>query len=177
MSSNCNNLLSVYSSYPSSPSSSSPSSSSSSCCYPLHSSSSSLCQSPVSTSVVLETVLITAVVTCAFVVTKSAYDRLRLRTSRATVVIIGAGPAGLISAWIVAQTGKASRVIVYEERSRPDIVTRTKYMALNCRSLKFLRSVGLEVQENVEGSCQHQGFVTKTGPFLEYLLDLLKTRY
>lgn len=164
---NSNNLLPAYSSSPPS----------SSCHSSSYSSSSSFCQSSVSTSVVLETVLITVVVTCAFVITKSTYDRLRLRTSRATVVIIGAGPAGLISAWIVAQTGKASRIIVYEEKGRPDVVTRTKYMALNGRSLKFLRSVGLEVQENVEGSWQHQGFVTKTGPVLEYLLDLLKSRY
>lgn len=131
----------------------------------------------ITTTSLLQTILITVLATSIFLFTKSSYDRLRLRTSRATVVIIGAGPSGLFSAWIVAQTAKASRIIVYEERSRLDIVRRIKYMSLNIRSVKFLRCIGLELTDNVEGSFQHQCFVTKTGLVLDYMISLIKSKH
>ena len=153
----------------------------------------------------LETAFVTVLVTCVFVVVKTTLDRLRMRESRAVVVVVGAGPTGLAAALVAAGSGRASRVIVYEERGRRELTGRGDQVALNARSVQFLRAqLGVDVERwrggGVDGSrvpdgvvgggggggglgtpdggglWLHQCFVTRTGILLEHLLDAIDSR-
>ena len=133
--------------------------------------------SSVPSSVILQNVCMTVLVVLAFVGTKTTYDNLRKRWSRITVVVIGAGPIGLTSVLIAAKSGKASRIILYEDRGRNDLVNRTHQLAFENRSVHFLRSLGVDF-DNIEGCWHNRCFFSRLGVFQEYLLSIInKLRY
>ena len=128
---------------------------------------------PGASAALLVTCALTVLVTAGFVIGKNTYDCVRQRLSRVTVVVVGAGPVGLTAALIAARSGKAPRVIVYEERSRADLVGRAYQMTLTAASIAFLRAAGVDF-DNIEG-CREQGcFFTRIGVFQEYMLDILE---
>ena len=55
--------------------------------------------------ILIQTTVVTILVTCAFMATKTSYDMFRQHWSKATVIVIGAGPIGLISVLITALSG------------------------------------------------------------------------
>lgn len=122
------------------------------------------------TAVFLQTLGVTVVMTCAFVLTKTTYDRIRRRWSQVAVVVIGAGPIGLTSALIAAHSQKASRIIVYEEKARNELLCRPQQIALDSKSVMLLKSLGVDF-DNIEGCWKHRSFFTRIGVFQEYLLS------
>ena len=123
----------------------------------------------------LETFAITIIVTCGFIVSKSTFDKVRRRLSKVTVVVIGAGPAGLCSLLIATKTGKVSRVILYEEKSRNELLNQSHQITLEQNTVHFLKSLGVDF-DNIEGCWQHKRFFTRIGVFQEYMLSMLNTR-
>ncbi|KAK2193863.1 hypothetical protein NP493_5g17091 [Ridgeia piscesae] len=127
----------------------------------------------VTNTTVLFTVALTFAVTCCFLVSKTTLDRVRQRMSRVAVVVIGAGPVGLTSILIAARSGKVSRIIVFEERCRHDLVGRTHQIAIDAKMTAFLQSLGVDF-DNIEG-CREKGcFFTRSGVFLEYMLSIIQ---
>ncbi|ELT88967.1 hypothetical protein CAPTEDRAFT_195876 [Capitella teleta] len=125
---------------------------------------------PWTTAVFLQTLGVTVVMTCAFVLTKTTYDRMRRRLSQVAVVVIGAGPIGLTSALVAAHSQKASRVIVYEEKPRSELLCRPQQIGLDAKSVTLLSSLGVDF-DNIEGCWKHKNFFTRIGVFQEYLLS------
>ena len=122
------------------------------------------------TSDVIVTAFLTTIVSIGFVVTKSAYDELRKVTSRVTLIIIGGGPIGLLSLYVAARCRYVSHVILYEEKSRSRLLNNNYQLALDTRSVEFLKEFRVDF-DNIEGCWDKGIFYTKTGVFLEYLLS------
>ena len=121
----------------------------------------------------LETFIVTLLVTCGFAVSKSTFDIVRRKLSRVTVVVVGGGPTGLVSVLIAARTGKVSRVILYEERCRNELINRSHQITLERKTVTFLKGLGVDF-DNIEGCWQQTRFFTKIGVFQEYVLSLLE---
>lgn len=123
-------------------------------------------------SVLVQTTLVTLLVTCVFMATKTSYDTFRQRWSRATVIVIGAGPVGLTSVLISALSGKAHKITLFDDRFRNELINRPQQIALKDKCVKFLKTLGVDF-DNIEG-CWHQGcFFTKLGVFQEYMLGMV----
>ncbi len=123
-------------------------------------------------TVLIQTTLVTLVITCVFMATKTSYDTFRQHWSRATVVVVGAGPVGLTSVLISALSGKAEKIILFDEKFRNDLINRPQQIALKERCVKFLKTLGVDF-DNIEG-CWHQGcFYTRLGVFEEYMLGMV----
>ena len=122
--------------------------------------------------VFLKTLAVTMAVTCGFLISKTTYDAFRRHHARATFVIIGGGPCGLIAALIVARTGKASRIVIYEEKHRSELVNRPQQLAFEQKNVHFLKSFGVDF-DNMEGCWQHKRFFTRIGVFTEYMLSII----
>ena len=88
--------------------------------------------------VLLQTLVITVVVTFVFLLSKTTYDNYRKRSSKATLVVVGAGPIGLTSLIIAAKSGKISRAILFEEKCSQDLVNRPQQIALEHKNVIFL---------------------------------------
>ncbi|XP_013387085.1 uncharacterized protein LOC106165791 [Lingula anatina] len=116
---------------------------------------------------------VTVLFVLTFVLTKSAWDQIRKQYfSKITVVVIGAGPIGLSAMLIAAKTSKVARLILYEEKCRYDLINRPQQIALDARSVAFLRQKGVDF-ENIEGCWGNQCFFTRIGIFQEYLLSAI----
>ena len=122
--------------------------------------------------VLLQTLVITVVVTFGFLLSKTTYDNYRKRSSKATLVVVGAGPIGLTSLIIAAKSGKISRAILFEEKCSQDLVNRPQQIALEHKNVIFLQSLGVDF-DNIEGCWQQHRFFTRIGVFQEYLLSLI----
>ncbi len=92
--------------------------------------------------------------------------------SRVTLVVIGAGPIGLISLIAAAKCGRVSSIILYEEKSRNKLLNNNYQIALDTKSISFLRSLGIDF-DNIEGCWDKGRFCTRIGVFLEYLLSTI----
>ena len=135
------------------------------------------------TSTLVQTLVLTAAAAAVYSTVKSAFDRVRLASSRATVVVVGGGPVGLVAALVAARTGRASRVIVFEERDRTMLVTRSDPVTIGPRAMRFLRSpgVGIDLHRTIQTSSTHphhphsqQSLVVKAGDLLRCLLDAIE---
>ena len=127
------------------------------------------------TGVFIQNVAVTVFVTCAFVLCKCAYDRMRKRKANIAVIVIGAGPIGLLSVLIAARSKKVTKVIVFEEKSRNCIVNRPHQIGVDSKSVSLLSSFGVDF-DNIEGCWKHKNFFTRIGVFQEYLISLLATQ-
>ncbi len=127
-----------------------------------------------SNTIFMQTIAVTVAVTCGFLLSKTTYDNFRKRWARATVVVVGAGPIGLISVLIAAKSGKAARIILYEEKYRNDLLNRPQQIALQQKNVHFLKSLGVDF-DNIEGCWQQKCFYTRIGVFQEYILSIIYT--
>ena len=73
-------------------------------------------------------IVISLLVVTAFVCTKTVLDRVRRRHARATVVVVGAGPVGLTATLVAAHSGRAGRLVVYEELSKQVRIQKISYI-------------------------------------------------
>lgn len=68
---------------------------------------------------------------------------------------------------------QVSRIIVFEERCRHDLVGRAHQIAIDAKMTAFLQSLGVDF-DNIEG-CREQGcFFTRSGVFIEYMLSIIQ---
>ena len=123
-------------------------------------------------TILIQTTMVTMFVTFAFVATKTSYDIFRQHWSKATVIVVGAGPVGLTSVLISALSGKAERIILFDEKFRNDLINRSQQIALKEKSVKFLKVLGVDF-DNIEGCWQQGTFYTKLGVFEEYMLGMV----
>ena len=123
-------------------------------------------------SILVQTTAVTIFITFAFMATKTSYDIFRYRWSKATVIVIGAGPVGLTAVLISALSGKAERIILFDEKLRSDLINRSQQIALKEKCVKYLKSFGVDF-DNIEGCWQQGTFYTKLGVFEEYMLGMV----
>ncbi|KAJ8041580.1 hypothetical protein HOLleu_12439 [Holothuria leucospilota] len=122
-----------------------------------------------------ETLLVTICVVCCFVICKSSYDIVRKWRGKLDVHIIGSGPVGLTAALIAAQSNVASKIVMYEERTRAQLMGRSHQIMLDGRSVSFMRKLGVDF-DNLEGCWEKDRFYTRIGIFQDYLLSVLQQR-
>nr|XP_060644231.1 uncharacterized protein LOC132783159 [Anolis sagrei ordinatus] len=124
---------------------------------------------------VLETAAVLLGALAVLAVLKAASEGLRRRRAGAWVVVVGAGPVGLSAALAALRSGKVRGLTLLEERPRAALLARPQQVALQPRSLRFLRRLGLDV-DNLEGCWDQERFFTRLGVFQEHLLSLLERR-
>ena len=122
--------------------------------------------------ILFQTTAVTVLVTFAFIATKTSYDIVRQHLSKATVIVIGAGPVGLTAVLISALSGKAERIILFDDKFRNDLINRPQQIALKEECVKFLKTLGVDF-DNIEGCWEHGSFFTKLGVFEEYMLGMV----
>lgn len=119
-----------------------------------------------------QNLLITFLFLAIFTGWRTFYARIKRSLSQVTVVIIGGGPVGLLSAFLTLKSGRATNIVVYEERNRKSVLNAQYQLTFDCQSVEFLKAAGIDF-DNIEG-CRHDNcFTTKVGVFLEYILDYL----
>ena len=84
----------------------------------------------------------------------------------------GAGPVGLTSVLISARSGKAAKIILFEEKFRNDLINRPQQIALQEKNVTFLKTLGVDF-DNIEGCWQNNCFFTRMGVFQEYMLGMI----
>ena len=125
-----------------------------------------------SSSILIQTTAVTIFVTFAFMASKTSYDIFRYHWSKATTIVVGAGPVGLTAVLISALSGKSDRIILFDDKFRNDLINRSQQIALKEKYVKFLKTLGVDF-DNIEG-CWHEGsFYTKLGVFVEYMLGMV----
>ena len=120
----------------------------------------------------METVTITFIIICVFIASKNAFDNLRRKWARITVVVIGGGPIGLISVLIAAKSERVSRIILYDDKNRQDLLNRPQQIAVERHNVQYLTELGVDF-DNLEGCWQQHCFYTRIGVFQEYVLSIL----
>ena len=120
-----------------------------------------------------DSIFVTIFVVLTFILCKSSYDTLRQWKVRLNVVIVGSGPVGLSAALIAAYSKRVANIIVFEEKNRAQLFARPQQIALDSRSINFLKTLNVDF-DNIEGCWQHDRFYTRIGIFQEYLLNLLE---
>lgn len=120
----------------------------------------------------LETLLTTGIVAAVYLACKKFYDDYREVNARATVVVIGGGPIGLVSALIAAGSGKAAKILLYEENSKCNLLKRPQQLAIDGANGAFLGTLGIDLG-SVEGCWRHGVFYCRLAVFQEHLLELL----
>ncbi|CAL1542508.1 unnamed protein product [Lymnaea stagnalis] len=118
---------------------------------------------------VLHQIIISALVVTCFVCTKTLVDSFRRRNARVSVVIVGAGPIGLTSMLVAAKTGRARRIVLYEELCKQVLFNRPHQIAFDVKSVHFLKRLGVDF-DNIEGCWDMGCFYTRLGVFQEYML-------
>ena len=126
-----------------------------------------------STMEVVHIIFVTLLSIVIFLSMKVAYDKIQQQWSHVTLVVIGGGPVGLLSAIIGMKTGHIVNVIIYEEKVRSDLFNQPHQIALDNVSVKFLHDIGVDF-DNIEGCWQDGCFFTRIGVFIEYLLNLVQ---
>ncbi|XP_022082175.1 uncharacterized protein LOC110974694 [Acanthaster planci] len=117
--------------------------------------------------------VITALVVICFVVCKNSFDCFRQWRVRLNVVVIGSGPIGLSAALIAANSKRVGRIVVYEELNRAQLISRPQQIALDPRSVAFLRKYRVDF-DNMEGCWHKERFYTRIGIFQEYMMSSLQ---
>lgn len=80
----------------------------------------------------LQTSAVTCIITCAFIGLRLVVGAVRSRYSCVDVVVVGAGPVGLMSALIAARNRHASKVVVYEQRLRSVLLNQYHQVSKRC---------------------------------------------
>ena len=117
----------------------------------------------------VQTVLVTFFVAFGY---KILHGIIRRHFVKASVVVIGAGPIGLISVIVASQTRYTSRLLLIEETSYYNLVSRYHQIAIQADNVNFLRNLGINFK-NIEEIWQDDKFVTILGTFEEYLLGMI----
>ena len=121
---------------------------------------------------IAQTAVVTLIISSAFFVCKIAYNFMKQRLSKATIVVIGAGPIGLISALISSKSRCATQILIFEDTSQHDLIERLQQVVFNEDNVAFLRNLGVDF-DNIEGLWQDNSFLTRLGVFEEYLLGMV----
>ncbi|KAL8607503.1 hypothetical protein ACOMHN_004473 [Nucella lapillus] len=129
-------------------------------------------EAPEDSMLAVQQLVISAVIVTCFIATKTLLDNLRRRQARMTVVVIGAGPIGLTSLMMAAQSGRVSRVILFEEQGKMALFHKPHQIAFEAKSVAFLRRFGVDF-DNMEGCSDNGCFFTRLGVFLEYMLSVV----
>ncbi|TRY85820.1 hypothetical protein DNTS_011865 [Danionella cerebrum] len=112
-----------------------------------------------------------AVVLCALL--KLVLSGARRRRARVPVLVVGAGPVGLVAALAALRSGRTRHLQLLEARGRASLLRRPQQVALDPRSVRFLRALGVDF-DNMEGCWRERRFFTRLGVFQEHLLSLLE---
>jgi hypothetical protein len=130
-----------------------------------------------------QNILITVLFLALFVGGKTFYERIKYGLRQVTVVVVGAGPVGLLSAFLALKSGRAVTIVIYEEKDRKTLLNGQYQLTFDSQRVDFLKKCGIDF-DNIEGCCHDNCFTTKVGVFLEYILDhlsasnvIVKTRF
>lgn len=121
----------------------------------------------------LDTALSALLAVLLYVAVKVSVDRLRHWRARVSVLIVGAGPAGLTAALVAVRSGKVLKLTLLDERCRAALLCRPQQIALQPRSVRFLLALGVDF-DNMEGCWDNEHFFTRIGVFQEHLLSILE---
>lgn len=88
------------------------------------------------------------------------------------MVVIGAGPVGLTTLLIASRCPHVERLVLYEEVSRSTLINRGHQIALDKKTLQFLKDLEVDF-DNMEGCVERSIFYTRVGIFLEHTLDMI----
>ncbi|XP_043350966.1 uncharacterized protein LOC122456296 isoform X2 [Dermochelys coriacea] len=121
----------------------------------------------------LDTALSTLLAVLLYVAVKVSVDGLRHWRARVSVLVVGAGPAGLTAALVAVRSGKVLKLTLLDERHRAALVCRPQQIALQPRSVRFLLALGVDF-DNMEGCWDNEHFFTRIGVFQEHLLSILE---
>lgn len=123
----------------------------------------------------LDAVLGTLLAVLLLLAVKAAAEQLRRRRAGVAVLVVGAGPVGLTAALVAVRTGRVLKLTVQDARARGPLLGRPQQIALDPRSVRFLRPLGVDF-DNVEGCWRNGHFFTRVGVFQEHLLSLLERK-
>ena len=122
--------------------------------------------------VMIDTITVTVIILCVFIASKNAMDNLWRRWAKVTVVVVGGGPVGLISVLIAAKCQRVSRIILFEEKTRHNLLNRPQQIAVERHNVQYLTELGVDF-DNMEGCWKQHCFYTRVGVFQEYVLSIL----
>ena len=86
------------------------------------------------------TICVTLLIVTCFIFCKNSYDCLRQWGVHLNVIIIGSGPIGLVSALIASYSDKVANIVVFEEKNRAQLFVRPQQIALDSKSIEFLKT-------------------------------------
>ena len=121
---------------------------------------------------IVQTAVVTLIISSVFFVCKTVYSFVKQRLSKATVVVIGAGPVGLVSALVSSKSRCATQILIFEDSSQHDLIERLQQVAFDEDNVAFLKKLGVDF-DNIEGLWQGNSFLTRLGVFEEYLLGMV----
>ncbi|XP_064641268.1 uncharacterized protein LOC135496080 isoform X1 [Lineus longissimus] len=127
-------------------------------------------------SLILDIMAVTVAVIVGFLCAKIVVDSVRSRWTKITVIIVGGGPIGLLSALIAAKSNRVQKIIFFEEKHKSALLNRPQQIALDAKSVRFLKNMGVDF-DNIEGCWNDNCFFTRIGVFQEYLLDIINQVY
>lgn len=116
---------------------------------------------------------ITIAILAAFAGSKAIYDRYRKSFTKIKVVVVGAGPIGLTSAIIALRSTKVSKITIFEEKERNELIYTSYQISFDDQSIQFLKSLGVDF-DNIEGCWKGNYFQTNAGVYMQYILEKLK---
>lgn len=116
---------------------------------------------------------ITIAILAAFAGSKAIYDRYRKACTQMPVIIIGAGPIGLSSALVAMRTARVTKLTIFEEKERNELINTSYQLTFDGSSVSFLQNLGVDF-DNIEGCWRGSYFQTNAGVYMQYILEKLK---
>lgn len=121
-----------------------------------------------------QNMLITLLFLALFTGWRTFYDRVKRSLRQVTVVVVGGGPVGLLAAFLALRSGRAGKIVIFEEKDRKSILNGQYQLTFDRQSVEFLRESGIDF-DNIEGCRHDNNFTTKVGVFVEFILVRLTT--
>ena len=103
---------------------------------------------------------------------KAILNKIWRDTAQLTVIIIGAGPIGLTSAFLSVHCKRVKKLVLYEEQIKSSIEKRAYQITFQAAQVSFLRKYGIDF-DNLEGLWHDGCFYTRVGIYLEYIIHVL----